>query len=108
MCVVKVQSLTCFYCERVIFDFNSRFRVLSFCPGFWVSIKVIVCAICNVHSAHFVLHATFIAIMKELDNLLQSYQFYVGYGFWFLGCQFFALFCLVSKFTHYLIPICLN
>ncbi len=41
---------------------------------------------CNVHSAHFVLHATSIAIMKKLDDLLQSCQFYVGCEFWFLGC----------------------
>jgi hypothetical protein len=42
--------------------------------------------VCNVHSAHFVLHATSIAIMKKLDDLLQSCQFYVGCEFWFLGC----------------------
>jgi len=59
----------------------------------------------NVHSAHFVLHVTSNAIMKELDDLLQSYRFYVGCGFWFLGCQLFKLFCLVSRFLHYMVPI---
>jgi hypothetical protein len=64
--------------------------------------------VCNVHNAHFVLHVASIAIVKKLDDLLQSCQFYVSCGFWFMGCQFFTLFCLVSKFLHYQVPICLN
>jgi len=64
--------------------------------------------VCNVHSAHFVLHVEFVAIMKELDDLLQIYQFCIGCAFWFLGCQFFTLFYLVFRFIHYLVPICLN
>ncbi len=55
-----------------------------------------------------VLHATSVMTVKELDNLFLIYQFYHGCGFWFLGCQFFAFFCLVFRFMDYLVPICLS
>jgi hypothetical protein len=55
-----------------------------------------------------VLHAAFVVIVKKLDNLLQIYQFYFDCGFWFLGCRFFTLFCLVFRFMDYLVPICLS
>ncbi len=95
----------------MIFDFLQVyiswfwFHVLSFRLGFWVSIRVIVCATCI---GHIVLHATSIAIVKKFGDLLQNCQFYVGCGFWFPGCQFFAIFYLVCRFLHYLVLICLN
>jgi hypothetical protein len=64
--------------------------------------------VCNVHSAHFVLHVASITIVKELDDFFRICQFYIGCGFWFQGCQFFTLFCLVFRFMDYLVPMCLS
>lgn len=107
---MKEWSSTCFYCERTIFNFLqvyigwSWFHVSSFCLGFWVSIRVTVCATCTGHILCFMLHMLWswknLMIFKAIDFALV-----VGFGFWVVNFSHFFVwflgFCITwFQFLH--------
>jgi hypothetical protein len=102
---VKEQSSTCLCWERTMFNSLevyigwSWFRVSSFCLGFWVSIRITMCATCIVHILCFTLH-----MLRSWKNLMIfeaiDFALVVGYGFWIVNSLHFFVW-----FLHYLVPI---